>query len=217
MDQNALKKAAAEYALRYVTDECILGIGTGSTVNFFIEALVSLKGRIDTLVASSEASAQRLKALGFRVQDLNTVPHLDVYIDGADEANAHKQLIKGGGGALTREKILADAAKQFVCLIDESKKVDVLGDFPVAVEVLPLARSLVGRGLVKLGGDPAYREGFVSDNGNIILDVYNLDLTEPLKMEQAINQLSGVVCNGIFAQRTADILVIAGKNGIELR
>lgn len=213
--QEQQKRLAAEAALEYIHDNTIVGVGTGSTVNYFIDALVKLKGRIEGTVASSNATAARLKAAGFPVFDLNTIDALPIYIDGADEVNAHLQMIKGGGGALTREKILAAAAKQFICIADESKKVSILGDFPFGVEVLPMARSHVGRELVKLGGEPAYRDGFVTDNGNIILDVYNLKLMEPIRMEQAINHISGVVCNGIFAARPADLLLLASNNGIQ--
>lgn len=210
----ALKEAAAEYALQFIPEDGILGIGTGSTVNCFIERLASKKGQVEGTVASSEASAQRLRALNIPVFDLNSVPQVQCYIDGADEVNDHHQLIKGGGGAHTREKILATVAQEFICLVDASKHVATLGEFPVAVEVLPMARSHVGRSLVKLGGDPVYREGFVTDNGNLILDVYQLDLSQPAEMEQRINQIVGVVENGLFAARRADKVVMATPEGV---
>lgn len=215
MNQNELKKAAAQAALRYIEDDSIVGVGTGSTVNFFIEALASIKHRIEGAVASSDASAALLKAQGIRVLDLNTVSEVPVYIDGADEANAHKQLIKGGGGALTREKILAAVARKFICIIDETKRVDILGRFPLPVEVIPMARSYVGRQIVKLGGDPMYREGFVTDNHNIIIDIHNMDILDPLRLEEQLNQITGVVCNGLFAKRPADVLLIASGSGIQ--
>lgn len=215
MTQNEMKKAAAQAALSYVKDVDIIGVGTGSTVNFFIDALANIKQHFEGTVASSEASAQRLKAHGIAVYDLNAVNNVPVYVDGADEANAQLQLIKGGGGALTREKIIAAAADQFICIADESKFVPVLGTFPLPVEVIPMARSLVGRALVKLGGDPVYREGCVTDNGNIILDVFNLDIRDALALEQRINNITGVVTNGLFAQRPADILLLSHAKGIK--
>lgn len=215
MNQNEMKKAAAQAALSYVKDIDIIGVGTGSTVNFFIDALADIKQHFEGAVASSEASAQRLKAHGIAVYDLNAVNAVPVYVDGADEANAQLQLIKGGGGALTREKIIAAAADQFICIADESKFVPVLGTFPLPVEVIPMARSLVGRALVKLGGDPVYREGCVTDNGNIILDVFNLDIRDALALEQRINNITGVVTNGLFAQRPADVLLLSHAKGIK--
>lgn len=209
-----LKKVVAETALQYIPSDCFVGIGSGSTVNYFIEALASIKHKIKGAVAASLASEKKLKSLGIPVYDLNAVDVLPVYIDGADEFNSFKYLIKGGGGALTREKILAAAAKQFICIVDESKEVNVLGKFPLPVEVIPMARGLAARNLVKLGGSPTYRSGFVTDNGNIILDVYQLDLTEPVKMEEKLNNIAGVVCNGIFACRPADIILIATSDGI---
>ncbi|MCC5792779.1 MAG: ribose-5-phosphate isomerase RpiA [Legionellaceae bacterium] len=211
-----LKKAVAEAALAYIEDDCILGVGTGSTVNYFIEALSRIKNRIDACVASSQATAERLKAAGIAVIDLNTASEVTLYIDGADEVNAHYEMIKGGGGALTREKILACAAKVFIGLVDESKVVTRLGRFPVAVEVIPMARSYVARQLVKLGGDPEYREGLLTDNGNIILDLHNLQILEPLAMEAQIKQITGVVDCGIFAQRSADKVLVARPGGVEL-
>jgi len=216
MNQDALKKAAADKALQYVEDDTIVGVGTGSTVNHFIDALATIKHRIEGTVSSSEASTQRLKQHGIPVYELTAVNRVPLYVDGADEATKHRQLIKGGGGALTREKICAASAEKFVCVIDDSKLVDVLGAFPLPIEVIPMARSYVARELVKLGGEPVYREGFTTDNGNIILDVHNLSILEPAKLEMAINQITGVVCNGLFASRPADVLVCAGGDGIEV-
>ncbi len=216
MNQDEMKKAVAKAALHYVEQDTIVGVGTGSTVNFFIEELASIKNRIEGAVASSVATEQLLKARGIRVYDLNAVNQVAVYIDGADEANQHLYLIKGRGGALTREKIIAAAAKKFVCIIDQSKKVDVLGnESPVPVEVIPMARGYVARQLVKLGGDPIYREGFKTDNGNIILDVYNLKILQPVQLEATLKNITGVVDNGIFAKRGADVLLVATRNGIE--
>lgn len=215
MNQNEMKKAAALAALAYINDVDIIGVGTGSTVNFFIDALAGIKQQFDGTVASSEASAQRLKAHGIPVYDLNAVNAVPVYVDGADEANARLELIKGGGGALTREKIIAAAAERFVCIADESKFVPVLGTFPLPVEVIPMARSLVARALVKLGGDPVYREGCLTDNGNIILDVFNLDIRDAVALEQRINNITGVVTNGLFAQRPADVLLLSHATGIK--
>ncbi len=215
MNQNEMKKAAALAALAYINDVDIIGVGTGSTVNFFIDALAGIKQQFDGTVASSEASAQRLKAHGIPVYDLNAVNAVPVYVDGADEANARLELIKGGGGALTREKIIAAAAERFVCIANESKFVPVLGTFPLPVEVIPMARSLVARALVKLGGDPVYREGCLTDNGNIILDVFNLDIRDAVALEQRINNITGVVTNGLFAQRPADVLLLSHATGIK--
>src|SRR3990167_6302980 len=195
MTHDALKKIAAEAAIDYIESDSILGVGTGSTTRYFIDALKKIKNRIEGAVPSSNQTAEQLKAAGIRVLDPNTVSDLPLYVDGADEFNEHFQLIKGGGGAQTREKILATMAKQFICIVDESKKVDVLGAFPVAIEVLPFARSFVGRALVKLGANPSYREGFTTDNGNIILDTYNLSLLNPNEMEQKLKSISGVVEN----------------------
>ena len=218
MNQDQLKKAVAEAALDIIKPQLdadtVLGIGTGSTANFFIEGLSSVKNNFDGAVASSEGSAERLKTLGIPVYDMNAVSDIDFYIDGADETNHHLQLIKGGGAALTREKIVAANAKTFICIADESKLVDILGEYPLPVEVIPMARSYVARELVKLGGDPVYREGVITDNGNIILDVFNLKIMEPLTLETAINQITGVVCNGIFAHKPADILLLGTKNGV---
>ena len=210
------KKLAAEAAIKYVKDYSTIGVGTGSTVNYFIEALAALKGSIEMAVASSVETERRLKALGIPVQDLNYVGIVPVYVDGADEFNKHRQLIKGGGGALTREKIIAAASKQFVCIVDTSKQVDVLGKFPLAVEVVPMARGHVARQIVELGGSPEYREGVVTDNGNIILDVHNLNITDPIELEKKLNNIVGVVANGLFAQRGADVLLVAQSSGVQV-
>jgi ribose 5-phosphate isomerase A len=215
MTQDDMKKSAAWAALAYIEDDSIVGVGTGSTANYFITALASIKHKIDGAVASSLATANQLQAQGIRVLDLNVVSQVPVYVDGADEVNAHLQLIKGGGGALTREKILAAAAKKFICIADETKRVDLLGNFPLAVEVIPMARSYVARELVKLGGAPSYREGFTTENGNIILDAYNLSLREPIKLEQTLNNIVGVVCHGLFACRPADQLLLGTQHGVE--
>jgi ribose 5-phosphate isomerase A len=212
MDQDALKKQAAEAALDYV-DGGIIGVGTGSTVNHFIDFLATIKGRIEGAVSSSEVSTERMRQHGIPVMDLNAAGSLSLYVDGADESNHHLQLIKGGGGALTREKIVAAASDKFVCIADESKLVDVLGAFPLPVEVIPMARSYVARELVKLGGTPVWREGFVTDNGNVILDVQGLQIMEPMKLEQQINTLAGVVTVGIFALRPADVLILGAAAG----
>jgi ribose 5-phosphate isomerase A len=212
MDQDALKKQAAEAALDYV-EGGVVGVGTGSTVNHFIDFLATIKGRIDGAVSSSEVSTERMKAHGIQVYDLNAVGDLSLYVDGADESNKQLQLIKGGGGALTREKIVAAASERFVCIADESKLVPVLGAFPLPVEVIPMARSYVARQLVKLGGTPVWREGFITDNGNLILDVHGLQIMEPIKLEQQINNLAGVVTVGIFALRPADVLILGSASG----
>ncbi|MGE3919798.1 MAG: ribose-5-phosphate isomerase RpiA [Gammaproteobacteria bacterium] len=213
MTKEELKQLAAQAALQYVEDDTLVGVGTGSTVNHFIELLAQKKSKIDGALASSKATYDRLKALGIPVYDPNGVDKVHVYIDGADEVNQYLQCIKGGGGALTGEKIIAALAEKFICIADQSKKVSVFGQFPVAVEVIPLARSFVGREMVKLGGTPVYREGFVSDYGNIILDVYNLEILEPEKLEAQLNQIPGVVTNGIFAKRPADLLLLATDQG----
>ena len=215
MTQDELKKAAGWAALEYVQKDSIVGVGTGSTVNHFIDALGTISEDIKGAVSSSIASTKRLEALGIEVFDLNSVPHLDIYVDGADEIDSNNNMIKGGGAALTREKIVAAVANQFVCIIDDTKNVDVLGDFPLPVEVIPMARSYVGRELVKLGGDPVYREGVVTDNGNIILDVYNMQITDPKALELAINSLVGVVTNGLFAARGADVVLTGTQNGVK--
>lgn len=216
MTQDEMKKAVASAALAYLpAHPCIVGVGTGSTTNFFIDALATIKDQIEGAVASSEASATRLKAHGIPVFDVNTVKEVPIYVDGADESNRYLQLIKGGGAALTREKILASIADQFICIADESKLVDVLGTFPLPVEVIPMARSYVARELVKLGGHPALREGVVTDNGNIIIDVHGLKIAEPSVLETAINQITGVVTNGIFAHRRANVLLLGSKEGVK--
>ena len=212
MDQDALKKQVAEAALRFVPEGEVIGVGTGSTANFFIDGLATLKDRIKGAVASSDATADRLKSHGIAVLSLNDVDSLPVYVDGADEVNGHREMIKGGGGALTREKIVAAVARQFVCIVDGSKQVKRLGKFPLPVEVIPMARSHVARKLVALGGQPEYRKDFVTDNGNIILDVHNLDILNPIEMEEKINNIVGVVTNGLFAKRPADV-VLVGENG----
>lgn len=215
MNQDEMKKAAAQEALKYLPEEGIIGVGTGSTVNFFIEALQSVRHTIEGAVASSEATHAALKKVGIPVYDLNSVDQVSVYVDGADEANDYCDLVKGRGGALTREKLIATVAKKFVCIIDESKKVSVLGSqSPVPVEVIPMARSYVARQIVKLGGNPVYRENFITDNGNIILDVFNLDILEPLKVEGQLKAITGVLDNGLFARRPADILLIASPSGV---
>jgi ribose 5-phosphate isomerase A len=215
MDREALKKAAAKAALDYIEHGVVLGVGSGTTVHYFIDELKSVKGKIEAAVASSVETAKRLKALAIPVWDLNSVNELSLYIDGTDEINSAKQMIKGGGGALTREKIVATVAKKFICMADQSKKVELLGKFPVAVEVIPMARSFVGREMVKLGGDPIYRQGFVTDNGNVILDVHNLKILDPVSLEEKINNIVGVVANGIFAKRRADILLLATDSGVK--
>ena len=216
MNQDALKRQAAERALEFLPDSGILGVGTGSTVNHFIELLAPIKGRFEGVVSSSDASTERLKAIGMPVLDLNATGGLEVYVDGADESNHQLQLIKGGGGALTREKIIAAASRRFVCIADETKLVHVLGNFPLPVEVIPMARSYVARELVKLGGTPQLRENFVTDNGNVILDVHNLEIMEPAALEDQINNLVGVVTVGIFARRPADVLILGSADGPKL-
>jgi ribose 5-phosphate isomerase A len=219
MTQDELKKAVAKAAFDYVEskleDDTVIGVGTGSTANYFIDELGKIANRISGTVASSEESARRLKEYRIPVFDLNSTGMLEIYVDGADEANEHLQLIKGGGAALTREKIIAAASREFVCIADKSKLVKVLGEFPLPVEVIPMARSHVARQLVKLGGDPVYREGCVTDNGNHIIDVYNLEILEPRKLEQEINQIVGVVTNGLFAERGADLLLLGTEDGVE--
>ncbi len=215
MNQNEMKQAAAEAAIRYVEDGSVVGVGTGSTADFFINALGKIKHRIDGAVASSEGTAQKLKALGVPVYDLNGVKDLPVYVDGADEITQHLAMIKGGGGALTREKIVAAVARKFICIADQSKLVDVLGKFPLPVEVIPMARSYVGREIVKLGGQPAWRQGFTTDNGNLILDIHNLSILKPMELEAALNQIVGVVTNGLFARRGADVLLLGNGDGVK--
>ncbi|MBM5573979.1 ribose-5-phosphate isomerase RpiA [Deefgea sp. CFH1-16] len=215
MTQNELKEAVGRAAVAYVPENCIVGVGTGSTANYFIDALAEIKGQIKGAVSSSEASVARLKSHGIPVFDLNTIDDLPVYVDGADEINHQLQMIKGGGAALTREKIIAAVAGQFICICDESKLVDVLGSFPLPVEVIPMARSYVARELVKLGGHPAYREGVVTDNGNIIIDVHGLSISQATVLETQINQIVCVVTNGLFAHRRADVLLLGTANGVK--
>lgn len=216
MKQDERKKQAAEAAFQYIGDIPIVGVGTGTTVDYFIDLLADIKAEIDGAVSSSEGSTKRLKKLGIPVVDLNTVGELEVYVDGADEINHQKQLIKGGGGALTREKVIAGASRKFICIADDSKYVDVLGSFPLPVEVIPMARSYVARQLVKLGGQPEWREDFISDNGNQIIDVHNLDILKPIEMERTINDIPGVVTVGIFALRPADVVLLAGEEEIKM-
>jgi ribose 5-phosphate isomerase A len=215
MTQDEMKKMVAEAALEHVETGTVIGIGTGSTANHFIDGLAGIKHRIDGAVASSEASAARLAAHGIPVLELNNVDELSVYVDGADESNHHLHLIKGGGGALTREKIVAAASRKFVCIADASKLVDVLGAFPLPIEVIPMARSYVARELVKRGGQPVWREGFTTDNGNVILDVHNLEIMEPVKLEQELNDIPGIVTVGIFAKRPADVLMLGTPEGVK--
>ncbi len=215
MTQDEKKKAAAYAALEYVEKDTIIGVGTGSTVNHFIDALATIKNDIIGAVSSSDASTAKLKGYGIEVFDLNEVSELSVYVDGADEINAYNHMIKGGGAALTREKIVSAVAKKFICIVDDTKNVDILGAFPLPVEVIPMARSYVARELVKLGGDPVYREGVVTDNGNVILDVHNLKIAEPLKLENQINSIVGVVTNGLFANRAANVVLVGAEGGVK--
>jgi ribose 5-phosphate isomerase A len=211
---DALKRSAAEAAITHVPEGGIVGVGTGTTANFFIEALGSIRQRVDGAVASSEASAERLRRVGIEVLDLNSVEELRVYVDGADEITRQLHMIKGGGGALTREKIVAQVARTFVCIADESKLTEVLGRFPLPVEVIPMARALVAREMVKLGGTPRLREGFVTDNGNVILDVHDLEITNPAELEARLNQIPGIVTSGLFARRGADVLLLGTAQGV---
>jgi ribose 5-phosphate isomerase A len=219
MTQDELKQAVADAAVAYIQpkleNDTVVGIGTGTTANFFIDTLARIKGQVNAAVASSEASAERLKGHGILVYELNSVDKVDFYIDGADESNHALQLIKGGGAALTREKIVTAVAQEFICIADESKLVHTLGNFPLPVEVIPMARSYVARELVKLGGDPVYREGVVTDNGNVILDMYHFSIAQPLAMEAKINNITGVVTNGLFALKPADVLLLATAEGVK--
>lgn len=215
MTQDDKKKAAAYAALEYVENDSIVGVGTGSTVNHFIDALATIKNTFAGAVSSSEASTARLKKYGIEVYGLNEVSELSIYVDGADEINPYNHMIKGGGAALTREKIVSAVADKFICIVDDTKNVDILGDFPLPIEVIPMARSYVARELVKLGGDPVYREGVVTDNGNVILDVHNLKIAEPLTLENQINSIVGVVTNGLFANRAADVVLIGTESGVK--
>jgi ribose 5-phosphate isomerase A len=214
MTQDQLKQLVAREALKHVVEDAIVGVGSGSTVNLFIDQLASIKGRIEGAVAASDASTERLKKHGIRVLDLNSVDELPVYIDGADEVTEHLHMIKGGGGALTREKITAAVARKFVCICDASKLVPVLGKFPLPVEVIPMARSYVAREIAKMGGHPRLREGFTTDNGNVVLDCHGMTLLDPPKTEAELNQIAGVVTNGIFARRPANVLLVAEASGV---
>jgi len=221
MTQDELKQAVAsaafEHIQQYLNPDAVIGVGTGSTANLFIEELAKVKQKVNATVASSEETARRLKSHGIPVFDLNSVDEVTVYIDGADETNEYLQLIKGGGAALTREKIIAAVAKEFVCIADGSKWVDVLGAFPLPVEVIPMARSHVGRQIVKLGGDPVYREGVITDNGNIIIDIHNMSIVNPRELESQLNAIVGVVTNGLFAHRPADVLLLGRDSGVETK
>jgi ribose 5-phosphate isomerase A len=216
MNQDEKKRAAALAAVSYVKNDSIVGVGTGSTVNYFIDALAKVKHKIAGAVSSSDASTSRLKTLGIEVFDLNSISDFDIYVDGADEITQHKHMIKGGGAALTREKIVAAVAQQFICIVDDSKQVPVLGKFPLPVEVIPMARSYVAREIVKLGGDPVYRQGVITDNGNVILDVHNLTILNPTELEAQLNSIVGVVTNGLFAHRGADIVLIADDFDVKI-
>ena len=214
MTQDELKQAVAREAIKHVVEDAVVGVGTGSTANFFIDELAKIRNRIPGAVASSDRSAERLKAHGIRLFDLNSVNELPVYVDGADEITEHLAMVKGGGGALTREKIVAAVAKKFVCIADESKLVPVLGKFPLPVEVIPMARAYVARQMVKLGGRPELRENFTTDNGNVVLDVRGLSILNPVELETAVNNIAGVVTNGLFARRGADVLLLGTKAGV---
>ena len=215
MSQDDLKRAVARAAIEYVPADCIVGVGTGSTANFFIDELAGIKHKIQGAVASSEASAKRLQGHGIEVVSLNDAGSLPVYVDGADEITRHMHMIKGGGGALTREKIVAAASKKFICVCDASKLVDVLGKFPLPIEVIPMARSSVARQLVALGGQPRLRENFVTDNGNIIFDVHGLQIMNPVELESTLDHIAGIVTNGLFARRAADVLLLGTMEGIK--
>lgn len=214
MIQDEQKRAVAAAAIQHIPVGCVVGVGTGSTANYFIDELAKIKNKIEGTVASSDATAKRLKSHGIEVLDLNNVIDLPVYVDGADEITEHLHMIKGGGGALTREKIVAAVARKFICITDQSKLVSILGNFPLPVEVIPMARSYVARQIVHLGGQPALRQGFVTDNGNVILDVHNLQIMNPVELETTLNQITGVVTNGLFARRAADTLLLGTDNGV---
>ncbi|HEC84669.1 MAG: ribose 5-phosphate isomerase A [Candidatus Parabeggiatoa sp. nov. 2] len=216
MTPDEKKQQVAKAALEHVVEDTIIGIGTGSTANYFVDALAAIKHKIEGAVASSNATAERLKSHGIPVLELNSVDEISVYIDGADESNRYLHLIKGGGGALTREKIVAAVSKRFVCIADDSKLVDILGKFPLPIEVIPMARSYVARQIVKMGGKPVWREGFTTDNGNVILDVHNLKIMEPVKLETQLNEITGVVTNGLFASRSADVLLLGSDKGVKV-
>lgn len=214
MTQDQKKRAAAKAALSYVYPNSIIGVGTGSTVNYFIDGLADIREDVRAAVSSSEQSTQRLKSLGIDVLDLNNVSEIEIYVDGADEITEHKHMIKGGGAALTREKIVSAVADKFICIIDDSKQVPMLGKFPLPVEVIPMARSYVARELLKLGGDPVYREGVITDNGNVIIDVHNLNILDPIELETRIDGIVGVVTNGLFAKRGADVVLVGTDSGV---
>ena len=214
MTQDEQKRAAAKAAIQYVPAGCIIGVGTGSTANYFIDELAGIKQNLEGAVASSETTARRLRDRGIEVLDLNSVDELPVYVDGADEITEHLHMIKGGGGALTREKIVAAVARKFICIADQSKLVPILGKFPLPVEVIPMARGYVAREITRLGGQPALRQGFTTDNGNVILDIHGLEILDPVELESTLNQITGIVMNGLFARRGADILLLSSENGI---
>lgn len=216
MNQDDMKKAAGWAALKYVEKGSIVGVGTGSTVNHFIDALETIKDDIKGAVSSSEASTEKLKSFGIEVFECNDVIKLDIYVDGADEINPQRHMIKGGGAALTREKIVAAISEKFICIVDDTKSVDILGEFPLPIEVIPMARSYVAREIVKLGGDPAYREGVITDNGNVILDIYGLQITDPKALEERINAIAGVVTVGLFAHRGADVIITGTPEGARI-
>jgi ribose 5-phosphate isomerase A len=214
MTQDEQKRAVAKAAIQYVPAGCIIGVGTGSTANYFIDELAGIKQNLEGAVASSETTARRLRDRGIEVLDLNSVDELPVYVDGADEITEHLHMIKGGGGALTREKIVAAVARKFICIADQSKLVPILGKFPLPVEVIPMARGYVAREITRLGGQPALRQGFTTDNGNVILDIHGLQILDAVELESTLNQITGVVMNGLFARRGADILLLSSENGI---
>ena len=214
MNQDEQKRAAAHAAIQHIPAGCIVGVGTGSTANYFIDALADIRSRIDGAVASSEATARRLSGHGIEVMDLNNVDELPLYVDGADEITPHLHMIKGGGGALTREKVVAAVAKKFICIADQSKLVDVLGKFPLPVEVIPMARGHVAREIIRLGGQPMLRQGFTTDNGNVILDVHGLQILNPIELETELNQITGIVTNGLFARRPADLLLLGSEGSV---